>query len=107
MSRVSPSNVVMETRHYGTHVEDLSYRHPPRALDAQELADAKRLLDVLVVGKPGVEPPASYRARVADSACITTAALGVPDLPSISEVQASIVAAAGSDSGSCSSSSFD
>ena len=49
MDRICATNDANVTRHYGTHVEDLSYRSPPRALDAQELADAKRLLDVLVV----------------------------------------------------------
>lgn len=48
MDRICATNNANVTRHYGTHTEDLSYRHPPRALDAQELADAASLLDVQV-----------------------------------------------------------
>ena len=48
MDRICATNNANVTRHYGTHVEDLSCRHPPRALDAQELADAASLLDVQV-----------------------------------------------------------
>ena len=48
MDRICATNNANVTRHYGTHAEDLSCRHPPRALDAQELADAASLLDVQV-----------------------------------------------------------
>lgn len=48
MGRICATNNANVTRNYGTHTEDLSYRYPPRALDAQELADAASLLDVRV-----------------------------------------------------------
>lgn len=49
MDHICAVNNANVTRDYGTHAEDLSYRHPPRALDARELADAASLLDVQVV----------------------------------------------------------
>lgn len=53
MDRVCATNNANVTRDYGTHTEDLSKPQQPPPLTAEDLADAKKLLDVLVVGKPG------------------------------------------------------
>lgn len=53
MDRVCAVNNANVTRNYGTHTEDLSKPQQPPPLTAEDLADAKKLLDVLVVGKPG------------------------------------------------------
>ena len=54
MDHICAENNANVTRDYGTHTVDVSstYESPP-LLTADDLADAKKLLDVLVVGKPG------------------------------------------------------
>ena len=96
MGRICATNNANVTRHYGTHAEDLSYRSPPRALDAQELADAKRLLDVLVAD-PDHQ---AAKACVAERAAITSELFGSPSSYDSGSSYSS-------DSSSCSSSSFD
>ena len=93
MDRICATNNANVTRHYGTHAEDLSYRHPPRALDAQELADAASLLH-LRVADPDHQ---AAKACVAQRAAITTELLG----------SFSSYGSYSSDSSSCSSSSSD
>lgn len=96
MDRICATNSANVTRNYGTHTEDLSYRHPPRALDARELADAASLLHLRVVD-PDHQ---AARACVAQRAAITTELLG-----SFSSYDSG--SSYSSDSGSCSSSSSD
>lgn len=96
MDRICATNNANVTRNYGTHTEDLSCRYPPRALDAQELADAASLLHLRVVD-PDHQ---AARACVAQRAAITTELFG-----SFSSYDSG--SSYSSDSGSCSSSSFD
>lgn len=60
MDRICATNNANVARNYGTHTEDLSYRYPPRALDAQELADAASLLDVRVCASNSYDSGSSY-----------------------------------------------
>ena len=53
MDRICATNNANVTRNYGKHTVDMSERQQPPALTAEDLADAKKLLDVLIVGKPG------------------------------------------------------
>lgn len=96
MDRICATNNANVTRNYGTHTEDLSYRCPPRALDAQELADAAFLLH-LRVADPDHQ---TAKACVAERAAITTELFG-------SSSSCDSGSSYSSDSSSCSSSSFD
>lgn len=93
MDRICATNNANVTRNYGARTEDLSYRCPPRALDAQELADAASLLH-LRVADPDHQVA---KACVAQRAAITTELLG----------SFSSYGSYSSDSSSCSSSSSD
>lgn len=57
MDRICAVNNSYVYRDYGTHTAHEVDRVPVEPLTAEELADAKKLLGVLVVGKPGAEPP--------------------------------------------------
>lgn len=108
MDHICAENNANVTRDYGTHIVDVSstYESPP-LMTPDDMADAKKLLDVLVVGKPGAEPPTKLRlirptpAQVAAqqrrerSRCVQHPALFVPDLPSAAAVQAQIASVTG------------
>ena len=58
MDHICAENNANVTRDYGTHIVDVSstYESPP-LMTPDDLADAKKLLQVLVAGKPGAERP--------------------------------------------------
>lgn len=56
MDRICAINNANVARDYGTHVEDLTKHHQPTPLSIDDLADAKRLLDVRVAAEEPANP---------------------------------------------------
>ncbi|PTT42804.1 hypothetical protein DBR23_02675 [Acidovorax sp. HMWF018] len=105
MDRICAVNNANVTRNYGTHTEDLTKHHQPTPLSIDDMADAKKLLQVQAVlaDRTGIKPaprglPAhgvERRRQVRQSHNYAMDPPYVPDLPSVAAVQAQIASVTG------------